>query len=435
MRVAIECAGFTAGEADQLRRAMATFKHTGGVSKFGEKLIQGMVDNGYERDFAKRTFRQLEGFGSYGFPESHAASFALIAYASSWIKCWHPDVFCAALLNAQPMGFYAPAQIVRDAQQHGVEIRPVCVNASRWDCTLERRDCDDGRLAVRLGLRMVKGLGNAEAARLVSCREGQAYASVDDLWRRAAIPAAALAELAEADAFRPSLGLARREAFWAIKALRDEPLPLFAAAALRAAERIPEQSEPVIALKPMTAGSEVVEDYSHVGLTLREHPLAFLRADLARRRILTCAEAVAARDRRRVDVAGLVLVRQRPGSAKGVMFMTIEDETGAANVVIWQKVFEVFRRIVLGAGMVGIRGHIQREGEVVHVIARHLFDLSAELASFGSRNSTFPLPHGRGDEFHHGSPAPDPRGMPRARNLVDPYGHIDEIRVRTRDFR
>ncbi|EMS95900.1 DNA polymerase III subunit alpha, partial [Agrobacterium tumefaciens str. Cherry 2E-2-2] len=325
MRVAIECAGFTAGEADQLRRAMATFKHTGGVSKFGQKLIQGMVDNGYDRVFAERTFRQLEGFGSYGFPESHAASFALIAYASSWIKCWHPDVFCASLLNAQPMGFYAPAQIVRDAQQHGVEIRPVCVNASRWDCTLEPRDADDGRLAVRLGLRMVNGLGNAEAARLVSCRADQPYVSVDDLWRRAAIPATALGKLAEADAYRPSLTLARREALWEIRALRDEPLPLFAAAAVREAVVVPEQNEPGVSLRPMTAGSEVVEDYGHVGLTLRQHPVSFLRTDLARRRFLTCAEATAFRDRRWVDVAGLVLVRQRPGSAKGVMFITLED--------------------------------------------------------------------------------------------------------------
>lgn len=267
MRVAIECAGFSAGEADQLRRAMATFKHTGGVSKFGEKLIQGMVDNGYERDFAERTFRQLEGFGSYGFPESHAASFALIAYASSWMKCWHPDAFCCALLNAQPMGFYAPAQIVRDAREHGVEVRPVCVNASRWDCTLEPTGRDDGLLAVRLGLRMVKGLGNAEAARLVSCREDRPFASVDDLWRRAGIPAAALVELAEADAFRPAIGLARREALWAIKALRDEPLPLFAAAARRKAEVLPEQAEPGVSLQLMAAGREVVEDYGHVGLT------------------------------------------------------------------------------------------------------------------------------------------------------------------------
>jgi error-prone DNA polymerase len=435
MRVAIECAGFTPGEADQLRRAMATFKHTGGVSKFGEKLISGMVANGYEREFAERTFRQLEGFGSYGFPESHAASFALIAYASSWMKCWHPDVFCCSLLNAQPMGFYAPAQIVRDAQQHGVEVRPVCVNESRWDCTLEPREIDDGRFAVRLGLRMVKGLGNAEAARLISCRTDQPYLSVDDVWRRAAVSSAALVELAEADAFRRSLGLARREALWAIKALRDEPLPLFTAAARRETSPIAEQSEPVVSLKPMTAGSEVVEDYGHVGLTLRQHPVAFLRSEFERRRIVTCADAVVSRDRRWVDVAGLVLVRQRPGSAKGVMFMTIEDETGVTNLVIWQAVFEKFRRVVLGAGLIGVRGRVQREGEVIHIVAHQMHDLSAELASVGSGDAAFPLPHGRGDEFHHGSPTADSRGMPKARNLVDAYGHIDEIRVKTRDFR
>lgn len=434
MRVAIECAGFTAGEAHQLRRAMATFKHTGGVSKFGEKLINGMVDNGYDRDFAERTFRQLEGFGSYGFPESHAASFALIAYASSWVKCWHPDAFCCALLNAQPMGFYAPAQIVRDTQQHGVEVRPVCINTSRWDCTLEPTD-DDSRFAVRLGLRMVKGLGNAEAAHLVSCRENQAFASVDDLWRRAGIPAATLVELAEADAFRPSLDLARREALWAIKPLRDEPLPLFAAAALRETKILPEQAEPMVSLRAMTAGREVVEDYGHVGLTLRRHPLSFLRPDLVRRRIMTCAEAVAYRDRRWVHVAGLVLVRQRPGSAKGVMFITLEDETAVANLVVWTKVFEKYRRIVLGSGMIGMKGRVQREGEVVHIVAHELIDMSAELASIGSREVAFALPHGRGDEFHHGSPTPDPRGLARPRDMPDPHLHLDEIRVKTRDFR
>ncbi len=435
MRVAIECAGFSAGEADQLRRAMATFKHTGGVSKFGTKLIEGMVANGYDREFAERTFRQLEGFGSYGFPESHAASFALIAYASSWMKCWHPDAFCCALLNAQPMGFYAPAQIVRDARDHGVEVRPVCINASRWDCTLEPIDGDDGRFAVRLGLRLVKGLGNAEAARLVSCREENPFVSVNDLWRRAGIPAAALVELAEADAFRPSLGLARREALWAIKALRDEPLPLFAAAANREAGVVPEQAEPPVCLKPMEAGREVVEDYGHVGLSLRRHPVSFLRSDLSRLRFVTCAEAVALRDGRWVNVAGLVLVRQRPGSAKGVMFITLEDETSVANLVVWSKVFEKYRRTVLGSGMLGVKGRVQREGEVVHIVARELIDLSAELASVGSRNGAFPLPHGRGDELHRGPPAPDPRGIAKPRNMFDPYGHIDEIRVKTRDFR
>jgi error-prone DNA polymerase len=381
MRVAIECAGFSPGEADQLRRAMATFKNIGTISSFGRKLIDGMVANGYDEAFAVQIFRQLEGFGSYGFPESHAASFALIAYASAWMKCRHPDVFCCALLNAQPMGFYAPAQIVRDAQEHGIEVRPVCANASRWDSTLEPAGREDGRLAVRLGLRMVKGLANADAARLVACREDRPYSSIDDLWRRAGLPAAALVRLAGADAFRPAFGLTRREALWAIRPLRAAPLPLFAAAAAR------EQVEPAVALRPMTEGGEVVKDYGHVGLTLRRHPVSFLRRDLARRGIATCAEAVRAPDRARVALAGLVLVRQRPGSAKGVMFMTIEDETGIANVVVWQRVFRRFRRAVLGTGMVGVRGRVQRAGEVVHIVAYDLIDLSADLASVGAREA------------------------------------------------
>ena len=271
MQVSMVCAGFSAGEADQLRRAMATFKHTGGVSKFRDKLINGMIANGYTSEFAEKTFSQLEGFGSYGFPESHAASFALIAYASSWMKCWHPDVFCAALLNSQPMGFYLPAQIVRDARDHGVEVRPVCVNASRWDCTLEPID-DEDCFAVRLGLRMVKGLANDDAAAIVAARADEPFASVDDLWRRAGVPAASLVQLAEADAFLPGLNLARRDALWAIKALRDEPLPLFAAATSREQRTVPEIREPVIALRPMTAGREVVEDHGHVGLDLAQPP-------------------------------------------------------------------------------------------------------------------------------------------------------------------
>lgn len=379
MRVAITCAGFSPGEADQLRRAMATFKHTGTISAFGKKLISGMVANGYDETYARQIFKQLEGFGSYGFPESHAASFALLAYASSWMKCWHPDAFCCALLNSQPMGFYAPAQIVRDARQHGVEIRPVCINASRWDCTLEPSDANDGRLAVRLGLRMVKGFGNAHAARLVSCRTDTPYLSVDDLWRRARIPSSTLVELAEADAFRPSLGLSRRDALWTIRPLRDEPLPLFAAAATRERRTLPEQNEPPVSLRQMTAGAEVVKDYRHIGLSLRNHPLSFLRKDFTRRGIMTCKEAAASRDRRRIRVAGLVLVRQRPGSANGVMFMTIEDETDTANIVIWQKTYEKSRRIVLGSSLIGIKGYIQREGEIVHIIASELIDLSPEL--------------------------------------------------------
>jgi error-prone DNA polymerase len=423
MRVAIECAGFTPGEADMLRKSMATFKFTGGVSAFRDKLIAGMVAKGYELAFAERTFQQLEGFGSYGFPESHAASFALIAYASAWLKCWHPDVFCAALLNSQPMGFYAPAQIVRDAQAHGVEIRPVCINASQWDCSLEPT-ADEARLAVRLGLCMVKGLVNLHGAAIVAARADEPFTSVDEAWRRSRVPVAALTRIAEADGFRPGLSLARREALWAIKALRDEPLPLFAAASAREAQVVPEVDERLGLLRPMTAGSEVVEDYRHAGLSLRSHPVSFLREDLRRRRIVSCIEAMEARDGRWLEAAGIVLVRQRPGSAKGVMFITLEDESGIANLVVWTKVFERHRRTILTATMVAVRGRIQREGEVVHLVAQRLTDLSAELASVGQRDGGFPLPHGHGDEFHHGSPGLDSRGLPpkgvRARDIYIP---------------
>ncbi|WP_137390467.1 error-prone DNA polymerase [Rhodoligotrophos defluvii] len=386
MRVAIECAGFTAGEADLLRKSMATFKHTGGVSKFRDRLISGMIARGYEEEFAARTFQQLEGFGSYGFPESHAASFALIAYASAWLKCWHPDVFCAALLNAQPMGFYAPAQIVRDAREHGVEVRPVCINASRWDCTLEPTG-DESRLAVRLGLRMVKGLANAHAAAIVAARGDENFTSIADLWRRAGVPVAALDQIAAADGFRPAFGLARREAQWAIKGLRDEELPLFAAASDREGRTVPELDEPAIALRAMPAGREVVEDYGHIGLSLRRHPVSFLREDLAKRRIVSCAEAMAARDRRWLEAAGIVLVRQRPGSANGVMFVTLEDETGIANLVVWQKVFERYRRVILSSSMIAVRGRVQREGEVVHLVAHRIVDLSRDLATVGQREA------------------------------------------------
>ncbi len=402
MRVAIACAGFTPSEADQLRRSMATFKHTGGVSKFRDKLILGMIAQGYERDYAEQTFRQLEGFGSYGFPESHAASFALIAYASAWLKCHHLDVFCAALLNAQPMGFYAPAQIVRDAREHGVDVRPVCVNASRFDCTLEPTETQD-RFAVRLGLRMVHGLANHCAAALVAARADEPYTSIDDLWRRAHVPVASLVQLAEADAFRPSLKHARREALWAIKALRDAPLPLFGAASAREAKTVQECCEPTVALRPMTAGSEVIEDYGHVGLTLRNHPVSFLRSGLRHQRMVTCTEAMRARDGCWLQIVGLVLVRQMPGSAKGVVFITIEDETGIANLVIWPKLYERQRRVILSAKMMAARGRIQRAGEVVHVVAHRVADLSDLLASIGHRDTIFPASPGRGDELRHGS--------------------------------
>jgi len=437
MRVAIECAGFTANEADQLRRAMATFKFTGGVSHFRDKLVGGMVERGYTEEFASRTFSQLEGFGSYGFPESHAASFALIAYASSWLKCWHPDVFCAALLNAQPMGFYAPAQIVRDAQEHGVEIRPPCINASRWDCSLEPTSHSE-QFAVRLGLRMISGLPNGDGAKIVAARADRPFASMDDIWRRVGVPAASLVKIAEADGFRPSLGLARRDALWGIKGLRDEPLPLFAAASLREQDVVPETDEPEVALEPMSDGREVVEDYSHVGLSLRAHPLTFLREDLAHKSYATCAAAGAARDLKFVRVAGIVLVRQKPGSAKGVMFITLEDETAIANLVIWPKLYEENRRTILGASMLGVHGRIQREGDVVHLVAYKLFDLSDQLASVGGRAAPLKLRQGRGDEFAHGW-SPDARDAPpkgmTARDIYIPDLHIDSIKPKTRDFR
>jgi error-prone DNA polymerase len=439
MKVAMVCGGFTGGEADQLRKSMATFKFTGGVSRFKDKLISGMIRNGYTPQFAEKTFGQLEGFGSYGFPESHAASFALIAYASNWMKCHHPDVFCAALLNSQPMGFYAPAQIVRDARQHGVTVRPVCVNRSRWDCTLEPVDGVEDEYAVRIGMRMVRGLAMAHAARIVAARADYPFESIDDMWRRSGVPSASLEQLADADAFLPSLELERRDALWAIKALRDEPLPLFAAAAEREARSIAEQHEPLVELRQMTQGHNVVLDYGHTGLTLREHPVSFLRRDLTERRIVTCSEAMSARDGRWLMAAGLVLVRQRPGSAKGVIFLTLEDETGVANVVIWPKLFERSRRIALGASMMGINGRIQREGEVVHLVAQQLFDYSGQLNDLADRDLEFRLPTGRGDEFTHGTPGrADSREQPgvrtKSRDIFIPDLHIDQIKLKSRNF-
>ncbi|MDK4742649.1 error-prone DNA polymerase [Rhizobium sp. CNPSo 3464] len=436
MKVAMVCAGFTGGEADQLRKSMATFKFTGGVSKFKEKLVSGMVRNGYTPEFAEKTFSQLEGFGSYGFPESHAASFALIAYASAYVKCHYPDAFCAALLNSQPMGFYAPAQIVGDARKHSVEVRPVCVNRSRWDCTLEPVEGSD-RHAVRLGMRMVYGLAQVDAARIIAARADQPFESVDDLWRRSGVPAASLVELAEADAFLPSLNLQRRDALWAIKALRDEPLPLFAAAAEREQKTIAEQREPEVQLRQMTEGHNVIQDYSHTGLTLRQHPLAFLRRDLTARNIVTCQQAMSSRDGRWLMAAGFVLVRQKPGSAKGVMFLTVEDETGPANVVVWPTLFERRRRIVLGSSMMAINGRIQREGEVVHLVAQQLFDLTSDLSGLADRDEAFKLPTGRGDEFAHGTPgSPDSRerAVMKVREIYEPDRLIERLKVKSRDF-
>ncbi len=435
MKVAIVGAGFTAAEADQLRRAMATFKFTGGVSHFFDKLVGGMVERGYPRDFAERTFKQIEGFGSYGFPESHAASFAKIAYASCWMKHHHPDVFCAALLNAQPMGFYAPAQVVRDAREHGVEVRPACINASRWDCTLE-----PGRryLAVRLGLRQVRGLANAHGAAIVTARGQMPFASVEEVWRRAGVPRAAIERLAEADAFH-ALGENRRQGLWKVKGLGYAPLPLFAAADERESLFSPEGLEPDVSLRPLSDGREVVEDYRALQLSLRAHPLAFLRQDLTRRGITRCGDLANIKDGRHVEVAGIILVRQKPGSAKGVLFITIEDETGIANGILWPDRFEAQRRTVMSAAMIGMKGRVQKEGQVIHVICDQIIDHGPLLAQVGQMD--FPHATGRGDGARHaGAPdrgdagwKPGPRDSywPPHSSCIDPE---DVVRVKSRDF-
>ena len=425
MQVAITCAGFTPGEADQLRRAMATFKQTGGVSHFRDKMINGMVERGYEAEFAARTFKQIEGFGSYGFPESHAASFALIAYASAWMKCHHPDIFCAALLNAQPMGFYAPAQIVRDTREHGVAVRPVCVNASQWDCTLE----PDGRfMAVRLGMRMAKGLAQADAATIIA-RRGSGYPTVAEVWQRAGVKLAALERLVEADAFT-ALGADRRQALWAVRGLGEAPPPLLATAT---------HTEPQVSFPAMSQGRQVVEDYQTTGLTLRDHPVSFLRAELAARGMIACQDLATMRENKRVTVPGIVLVRQKPGSAKGVMFITIEDETGIANLVLWPSLFEKQRRLVLSASMIACRGRVQRDGEVVHVVVEHLTDLSRELRSVGSRELPFPITRGRGDGATHPGSADSREQVAAAqfhtRDIYSPERLSTGIKVPTRDFR
>jgi len=448
MRVAIECAGFTASEADLLRRAMATFKLTGGMSHFRDKLIDGMVARGYDREFAEKTFKQIEGFGSYGFPESHAASFALIAYASSWMKCHHPDAFCAALLNAQPMGFYAPAQIVRDARQHGVEIRPIDVNHSRWDCTLEE---SAGRYkAVRLGLRMVRDLANVDGAAIVTARGQQLYTSVEEIQRRAGVGRGALDRIGEADGFC-SLAHSRRSGLWDVKGLGNAALPLFAAADERDGKLRQEAIEPTVLLAPMGEGAEVVEDYRASGLSLRAHPLAFLRDELKARRMITCEQLQTVKDGRWIELAGIVLVRQKPGSAKGVMFITLEDETNVANLVVWTNIFEKNRRTVLGAAMMGVRGQVQREGEVIHLIAQRLDDLSPLLASVGHRADVSEVYRVSRADVVKSPMRPDPRelaasplGRPprdifipdlRLGSGIVPGQPTEGIKIKPRDFR
>lgn len=533
MQVAIIGGGFTPGEADELRRAMATFKLTGGVGRFRERLIAGMRGNGISEAFAERLVAQIEGFGSYGFPESHAASFAKIAYASSWMKCHHPDVFCAALLNAQPMGFYAPAQIVRDARAHGVEVRPVCVLESEWDTTLvedppaahggsvRRGAASDGRRTatpsppappssrtcsgiqgaaqaaiearaegwipehvrddgwgrvtreprrpslpdhglrrgeadaesaplgrssevghtlvstgkplqhdaaplapLRLGLRIIHGLSGEDAGRILTARARAPFTSVEDLWRRSGVPLATLEKLARADAFH-ALGLDRRQALWAIRGLGEAPLPLLAG--------IERREEPVT-LARLTQGREVVEDYRATQMSLRAHPLQFLRPRLDDARVTRCAD-LGQHDGKLVEVAGIILVRQRPGSAKGVLFITIEDETGVANGILWPDRFEAQRRTVMSSAMVSLKGRVQKEGAVIHVIVDRVTDCTALLRSVGDVDLPRLVARGDGATYPGAPDRGDKGWQPRPRSDYHFRERRDDvIPIATHDF-
>ena len=427
MRIAMVAARFTDGEVNELRKAMATFRRRGTIGQLEEKMISKMVERGYPRDFAERCFNQIKGFGEYGFPESHAASFALLVYVSAWLKRHHPAAFCAALLNSQPMGFYAPAQLVRDARDNGVEVRDVDINHSDWDCTLETEGSDGGP-AMRLGFRQVDGMAEEETKEklLIARAEGR-FADVHDFWMRAGIRLGTIERLAAADAFR-SIGLDRRQALWEVKALNGaEPLPLFAWSKAREAG-----PEPVVALPRMPLSEHVVNDYQTLRLSLKAHPLKFLRGGLRRRRILACGDLRGTRHGQWVSVAGVVLVRQQPGTAKGVIFMTIEDETGSANVVVWAKTMERFRRVVMAARLVVIHGRIQRKDNIIHIVSSRLEDRTEWLGLLTeSGRAAMPAPAAVADEAQQSEP-----GAARARDRPRWAGHPRNERIlpKSRDF-
>ncbi|WAC14819.1 error-prone DNA polymerase [Dyadobacter pollutisoli] len=365
MEIAIVAAGFTPAEADGLRRSMATFKAKGQVSQYQKKLIDGMVGNNYTEEFAKRVFKQLEGFGSYGFPESHAASFALLVYVSSWIKCYYPDVFATALLNSMPMGFYQPAQIIIDARKHGVIVRPVDVNLSDWDNKLEEKQ--GNYKVIRLGFRQVKGVNREDIDLLVAARTKR-YTAIHIL-RDAGVSQGVLEKLADADAFR-SMGLDRRQAMWEATALADRPLGLFTGHESQSAFEQPVQ------LPEMTISEHVVQDYASLSLSLKAHPVSFVRQHLTELGTLCTSDLSKRKDGSIVRVAGLVLVRQRPGTAKGICFITVEDETGIANLVAFKNTYTKYRKEVLRSRLLMVEGKLQIEGEVIHVIAHRLYDMS-----------------------------------------------------------
>ncbi len=376
MQLAIVAAGFSPGQADQLRRAMAAWKRKGGLEPFQRQLIDGMRERGYEESFAQQIFKQILGFGEYGFPEAHAASFALLVYTSAWLKHYEPAAFCAALINSQPMGFYAPAQLVRDARSHGVEVRAVDVAVSNWDCTLERRA--DGRPALRLGLRMVKHLSADGGARLLAARALRAFDSIADLAERGDLDRRDLEALAAADALAALAGH-RHRAVWQVTGV-ERAMPL-----LPAATAI---DEGIPLLRAPREGQDIVADYGSTGLTLRRHPLALLRDKLKVRGVLTMQELWDQRNGKRVITAGLVITRQRPGSAGGVTFVTMEDETGYVNLIVWNAVAVAQRAPLLESRLLEVHGKLQREGDVQHVIAERLVNLSALLGDLtvASRN-------------------------------------------------
>jgi error-prone DNA polymerase len=390
MRIAIEAAKFTPDEANKLRRAMATFRRVGTIHLFQQKMVDGMVRRGYDPDFAARCFKQIEGFGEYGFPESHAASFALLVYASAWLKCHHPAAFAAGLLNSQPMGFYAPAQIVRDATNHDVDVYPPDINASLTDNTLEERA--DGSLALRLGFRQIDHFRNDWADRIIAAR-GALYPHVEALHRRAKLPYRALTLLAEADTMR-SLGIDRREAVWEVRRLPDAvSLPLFEAANV---DELAE--EPLVTLPVMQLSEHVVADYQTLHLSLKGHPMLFLRDLFMKEGVSSCISITDMMHGRRVKLAGIVLIRQKPGSAKGVIFMTIEDETGIANLVVWPSLTERFRRVVMGARLVCVDGRIQKSPEgIIHLVVETITDRTEALVQLSGE--TMPTSLARADEM------------------------------------
>jgi len=443
MKIAIVAGGFRPGEADELRRAMATFKRTGTIGNYRQRMIDGMVGNGYEKDFAERCFKQIEGFGEYGFPESHAASFALLVYASCWFKTFYPDVFCAAILNAQPMGFYQPAQLVRDARDHGVEVREVDINHSVWDCTLEEAAFDPARIqerhasmrgvietayAVRLGFRQIKGLSEDRMEAAV-IRRGDGYRSVRDVWLRSGLDVGEIEKLAQADAFR-SIGLDRRAALWEVRALDGksaaEKLPLFDQPTLNLREL-----EPETRLPKMPLGEHVVHDYRALGLSLKEHPVAFLRDRLTRAGITPNAHLPSVRDGRRVSVAGLVLVRQRPGKGNAI-FVTLEDEKSIANVIIWPRVFDRFRSVVMGARFIRVTGKLQHESNVIHIVADRIEDLTPWLSVL-LHEAAPTIEHQPGETWTDRSADPG-RGLPVEQDVATLSSEARQVMPKGRNF-